>query len=269
MLAGMQPLPSSSAKPVRRRRMPTLPRCGCLPSFCTFFVSGIVLVPAAVFAIGAVFAAMLYAIECSDAKDIHGENMSTWTEEQLHLCSFYEWWLYIIGNLVGVSVADVDVTSGHVLSAVLDLLISVWSLTIAGLVIGLVGSLAWVSMLTTGADDALTNRFNHVMNLARATRELVGTNGGSIDFATFEALCREKGLSPSTERLRTIFSDADANESGTIDSTEVEQLIASIQGLHDSAPTTIEDLGVRMERLEAKMDRMVETMEKLVVPVRE
>ena len=50
------------------------------------------------------------------------------------MCSFYEWWLYIIGNLVGVSVADVDVASEHVVAAALDLLISVWSLTLAGMV---------------------------------------------------------------------------------------------------------------------------------------
>lgn len=228
-----------------------MPRCQCLPAFCTFFVAGIVLVPLAVFALGAIFAAMLYAIECSEAKNAFGEDTSTWTDEQLEMCSFYEWWLYIIGNLVGVSIADVDVSSSHVLAAVLDLLISVWSLTIAGLVIGLVGSLAWVSLITESADEALTNRFSKAMAFSRLARQLA-EGEGRLDFEAFEALCSEKDVTLSAEDLRAAFDKADVDKSGTIDASEVDALIASIPT--SSSKSSVEDLGARMASLEAKMD---------------
>ena len=122
----------------------------CCGKFMAFFVFGIIVVPVAVFTISAFFALILWGLECSEAVD----KSCTWEESDC-ICSYYQWWIYIVGNLVGVSITDVGPEAGHVLAELIDLLIAVWSLTVAGLVIGLVGSLAWVGMLTEGADGVM------------------------------------------------------------------------------------------------------------------
>ena len=107
----------------------------CCGKFMAFFVFGIIVVPVAVFTISAFFALILWGLECSEAVD----KSCTWEESDC-ICSYYQWWIYIVGNLVGVSITDVGPEAGHVLAELIDLLIAVWSLTVAGLVIGLVGS---------------------------------------------------------------------------------------------------------------------------------
>ena len=61
-----------------------------------------------------------------------------------------------MGNMVGVSITNVGPAAGHVVAELLDLLIAVWSITVAGLVIGFVSGFAWVSALTGGADKLLS-----------------------------------------------------------------------------------------------------------------
>ena len=63
----------------------------CPTRFCAFMLICLIMVPLAIFGIAALFAAPLYAVECEESK-------GTGTE----LCNFYQWFLYISSNLVGL-----------------------------------------------------------------------------------------------------------------------------------------------------------------------
>ena len=66
--------------------------------------------------------------------------------------------------------------------------------------------------------------------MTKAARKLVGRDS-EIDFDTFEGLFRGAGSlngQLSSESLRAAFDEADMDKSGTIDSAEVETLIASL-----------------------------------------
>ena len=38
------------------------------------------------------------------------------------MCSYYQWWIYIVGNLVGVGITNVGPAAGHVFAEIVDLL---------------------------------------------------------------------------------------------------------------------------------------------------
>lgn len=136
----------------------------CPTRFCAFMLICLIMVPLAIFGIAALFAAPLYAVECEESK-------GTGTE----LCNFYQWFLYISSNLVGlgnplnsglstpaplslllllllpplpltrhaltsIRAGDYTPASGHVFAELFDLLIAAWSMAFAGLVYGLVGA---------------------------------------------------------------------------------------------------------------------------------
>ena len=92
----------------------------CCSKFMVFVVFGVLFVPIMVFLLGAFFAAILLAIECAEAKAAP-ELMDVDL-----MCSYYDWWKYILGNLVGVSgLTNVGPASGHVFAEVVDLLVAV------------------------------------------------------------------------------------------------------------------------------------------------
>lgn len=252
---------AEALSPIKKRKnSPLPPSCS---AFCTFVVFGIIVVPICVFAISAFFALILWPIECAEARELYGEDN---VEAQAPgMCSFYEWWVYIVGNLVGVSVAEVEVSSSHVFAAVLDLLISVWSLTIAGLVIGLVGSLAWVNLLTESADSSLTGGFDKAFGFAAEARSAASATEG-MDFDAFVSLCRSKGIAADEERLRELFDASDTDKSGAIDAGEVEKLIEMVSQEEASGSKgggtgvdsgTAQMLGARMDAMDAKLDKIL------------
>jgi len=199
-------------------------RCpGCCAPFMTFFVFAIILIPLTVFAVAAFFAVLLWWIECDAYMlDVAADLASG---EGSDMCSFYEWWLYIVGNLVGVSVADVTVESNHAFSAILDLLISVWSLAVAGLVVGLLASLSWVTLIAEGADSSLTRGFQKafgnegvaVGGPAGATGSLEGSQAtGSLEWSQFLELCLKKEINLEVAHLRELYDHAHRDENGSI-----------------------------------------------------
>ena len=189
----------------------------------TFFVFAIILIPLAVFSVAAFFAALLWWIECEAYMlDVAADMASG---ESSKMCSYYEWWLYIIGNLVGVSVADVTVESKHPFSAVLDLLTSVWSLAVAGLVVGLLGSLSWVHLIAQSADSGITRVFEMAFGRkgvaaggpAGATGSLEGSQAtGSLEWSQFLELCLKKEINLEVAHLRELYDHAHRDEKGSI-----------------------------------------------------
>ena len=172
-----------------------------------------------------------------------------------------QWWVYIVGNLVGVSVAEIDgPMGGHKFAEVVDLLVSVWSLTIAGLVIGLVGSLAWVNVLTESADDRLTQHFSKAFQVGSAVRALAANGSGGLTFDDFLKLCREKSINTSEKSLRTVFDEADVDGSGSIDSEEVDKLLGKLEQLEapgGEAQDGVPELTARLNEMDAKLDRLL------------
>ena len=261
MVSLAQVAPADQAGRAKRRRYLGLPKC--CASFCAFFIFGIVFVPIATFLICALFALPLWAIECAEVTELYGAaNVDT---SAPGMCSYYEWWKYIIGNLVGVGdLTEVALVTGNVLVEIIDLLIATWSLTVAGLVIGLVGSLAWVSLLTETADEKVTGRMGKLLGF-EAAAEAAATQ--SLDFPAFTAMCNDQGLSLDDAKMRELFDAADEDGSGTIDTDEVKKLIASVKvvvakggGAKDASGSG----GAAVEELAARMDAMDKKLEKII-----
>ena len=237
-------------------------RTGCCAPFMTFFVFAMILIPLAVFAVSAFFAVILWEIECDAYKHYVAADMAS--GEDPNMCSFYEWWLYIVGNLVGVSVASVTVTSEHPLLAILDLLISVWSLAVAGLVVGLLGSLSWVHLIAEGADSSLTRGFELAFGCrgvaaggpAGATGSLEGSQAtGSLEGSQFL-----EEINLEVAHLRELYDHAHRDESGSINADEVERLLTKLHSKVEAfkaSTSGMQSLTARMDTLEAKIDMIV------------
>ena len=60
---------------------------------------------------------------------------------------------------------EITVASSHVFSEIVDVLVAVWSLTLAGLVIGVVGGLHVVNVIVNRSDAAFMNRFKRVFGV--------------------------------------------------------------------------------------------------------
>jgi hypothetical protein len=234
----------------------------------TFFVFAIILIPLAVFTVAAFFAVLLWWIECDAYMlDVAADLASG---EGSDMCSFYEWWLYIVGNLVGVSVADVTVESNHAFSAILDLLISVWSLAVAGLVVGLLASLSWVTLIAEGADSSLTRGFQKAFGNegvaaggpAGATGSLEGSQAtGSLEWSQFLELCLKKEINLEVAHLRELYDHAhrERDENGSINADEVERLLTKLHSkveAFNASTSGMQSLTSRMDTLEAKMDTL-------------
>ena len=209
---------AAGASRSRSGRAQAQPRTGCCAPFMTFFVFAMILIPLAVFAVSSFFAVILWEIECEAYKHYVAADMAS--GEDPNMCSFYEWWLYIVGNLVGVSVASVTVTSEHPLLAVLDLLISVWSLAVAGLVVGLLGSLSWVHLIAHSADSGITRVFEMAFGRkgvaaggpAGATGSLEGSQAtGSLEGSQFL-----EEINLEVAHLRELYDHAHRDEKGSI-----------------------------------------------------
>ena len=224
----------------------------------TFFVFAMILIPLAVFAVSSFFAVILWEIECDAYKHYVAADMAS--GEDPNMCSYYEWWLYIVGNLVGVSVASVTVTSEHPLLAVLDLLISVWSLAVAGLVVGLLGSLSWVHLIAQSADSGITRSFE--MAFGRKGVAAGGPAGatGSLEWSQFLELCLKKEINLEVAHLRELYDHAHRDENGSINADEVERLLTKLHSkveAFNASTSGMQSLTSRMDTLEAKIDMII------------
>ena len=227
----------------------------------TFFVFAMILIPIAVFTVSSFFAGLLWEIECDAYKHYVAADMAS--GEDPNMCSYYEWWLYIVGNLVGVSVASVTVTSEHPLLAVLDLLISVWSLAVAGLVVGLLGSLSWVHLIAQSADSGITRVFEMAFGRkgvaaggpAGATGSLEGSQAtGSLEGSQFL-----EEINLEVAHLRELYDHAHRDENGSINADEVERLLTKLHSkveAFNASTSGMQSLTSRMDTLEAKMDTL-------------
>lgn len=229
----------------------------------TFAVTTFLAVPACIFGISAIFASILWAVECSKAKDEFGDEYEA---QAPGICDFYEWWKYIVGNLVGLGnpITDVSPISGHVGSEILDLLVSVWSLTAGAFVIGYIATLTWVTMAANSADAYMSKRFERLFTLRADARRLAADVSG-LSLEEFITLCTEKNLSMSSARIREVFEECDVNGNGVITAEEVEPLLKRLQEEEemDEEPALekkVDGLNTRVQNIDSKLDALMEML---------
>ena len=200
-----------------------------------------------------VLCAILWEIEC-DAY-MHYVAADIASGEDPNMCSYYEWWLYIVGNLVGVSVANVTVNSDHPLLAILDLLISVWSLAVAGLVVGLLGSLSWVHLIAQSADSRITGGFEMAFGCRGV---VVGWPAGATGSLEGSQFLEEINL--EVAHLRELYDHAHRDKNGSVNADEVERLLTKLHSkvkAFDASTSGMQSLTARMDTLEAKIDMII------------
>ena len=216
---------------------------GCL----TFLFIGAILVPMVLFLMALLMGLMLMAIECDEAKRRHAGNAQLFyngTEavdidgiDVDAMCSVYEWFKYVLGNMVALATPLTVVTpsSGHVLGEMLDLLIAAWSVTMAGVFYGIIGALAFTSVMVEATEGSLMRTWQRLL-MKGAMGELVKHESG-MDFAEFLSVAPSNY---SEKQLRELFERADRDGSGAIDRTEVNALLASLE------ETPVETMPVRL-----------------------
>ena len=110
--------------------------CGHLTgAWISFLFLTLVLVPTIVFLLAMLFASFLWRIECDAAGGSGAQSGCDPTQSATGCpCLYYQWVLYIIGNLVGLGTPLTNNTpsSRHALAELVDLLVSMWSISLAG-----------------------------------------------------------------------------------------------------------------------------------------
>lgn len=167
---------------------------------CSFLVIALFLVPVFIFLVALIFALPLYAVEC---------------EDDPNLCSYYEWFKYICGNLVGLgtplSADEYTPASGHVVAELFDLLIAAWSMALAGLIYGLVGALGFVTLATELMDQSLASRIKRFILEKRTRRRIMSLAADSSEMSIDEFLAACSKLAGSSNisenDLRAMFAE--------------------------------------------------------------
>ena len=197
----------------------------------TFTMFAIVLVPVLVFVLAAVFALPLWGLECQQQATL---GLTPPAGPENDACSYYEWWKYVMGNLVGLAtpLTNVAPVSGHVVAEIVDLLLSVWSLSLAGLVVGSIAQLTFVALGVESVDNSVQKRMRALVEtLALDVKQ--AAQAGRLDLASFQALVWGSNVpaiaSMPEERIAALFSDADADSNGTIDKQEATGLVRKLR----------------------------------------
>jgi hypothetical protein len=216
---------------------------------CSFALIAIVLMPLGVFALSALLSLPLWGLECNDAYEsatkalssnsTSGEgggeptinpallnaypfDLSTGDSVTLEvMCSYYEWFLYVNGNLIGIQLTLVAPIAGHGALLLLDLLISTWSLSLAGIAIGLVGGLSAV----TAVVDTVNEKAD-VVGISKNKQMLKDLeNGVVLDLERFIKDLRKSGTGDgkSDAELKEIFDQMDADGDGTLTREEIDK----------------------------------------------
>lgn len=172
-----------------------------------------------------------------------------------------------MGNLVGVGgLTNVGPVSGDTLAEITDLTVAVWSLTITGLVIGLVGALGFVSMVGESVDKSGERRFGRMLNLDAEARKLAGMG---VDYDAFMELCKAKGHEDmSDESKRQVFDECDTDGNGKLDVKEIDVVLQKLKAHETTAKeaaaakrdSTLKELNARQQGMDDKLDQIVQTM---------
>lgn len=239
-------------------------RVWCGPEFCAFITIALFVVPVIVFLFAMVFALPLWAIECSQLGDEcrsttdqpgagaahgHGRGLS---EAELaacgisrHACHYWEWFLYIASNLLGLAtpLTNVSPDSGHIFAEIIDLIIAVWSLSIAGAAIGVVSALTFTATSVAGLETALSRRF------ARKRLEAAADESGKLDLPRMREILVQSGFDLTDTQAELVFKAADEDGSHYLDRAEVRKISAILEagGLRRSSTDDTHAISISKE----------------------
>ena len=189
---------------------------GPAASFC---LSVFFLIPVAVMAVAFVFGSALAAVEGWDV---------------------YEGFLYVIGNLVGLGTPLTDVTvtdtcHGHgenethtdeaschnVFGELFDLVVALWSLSIAAAIIGLVGAMSFTTGLVQRVEGMVRQR--SLRAAARLASRKLGDE--TLTLEGFQRAVARLMLPVAPAMVRRAFIEVDKDGNGQLEGGEVAQMI--------------------------------------------
>ena len=198
--------------------------------FLTFILIAMIFVPVILFTVAAFFGALLLVIECDESGGvISGGDADASAADDM--CSFYEWFKYVFGNLVALAtpLTNVSPESGNRVAEILDLLIGAWSMTIAGVIYGFIGALTFTTAVVHTTDDAIMRRWARL--LRRRTEKVMddlAADASGMDFEEFKSAADTLPIEISLQRLRELFDSHDIDGSGSIDQMEAQGLLNQI-----------------------------------------
>jgi len=141
----VSPEVTSTRSQQTKRRIPCRRSCRCtsrsvVGPCLSFTLFTFVFVPVVLFAVSAFFGIFLWRVECDEAESDARRMLKagTITVDLDGACDYYQWFLYILGNLValGTPLTNVTPIAGNWFGEVLDLLISAWSISLSATAFG-------------------------------------------------------------------------------------------------------------------------------------
>lgn len=173
--------------------------------FTVFGVVVIFIVPGVVLLLSCLFAAMLSGVE-------------GW--------SFHDAFMYVTSGICGLSNPLTDVSPDTHGGKVFDIIISIWSLSLSGAVIGAVGAFALVDAVIKTAEGRKVDLAEDAADLQAAM-----ASGDRLTFQTFlEAINRGESQWPEPI-ARSVFEALDVDSSGDLDRTEGDRLVSILNAL--------------------------------------
>jgi len=142
----------------------------------------------------------------------------------------WTWWdgfLYVTSNLVGLGnpLTEVEVAE-EIGPQLFDLLIAVWSLSISGTAIGIIGALSFNQFAVHGIEGRI-NR----LQLKRATKQMrdMAAAADGMDLVEFQKAVVDAKLNVTPAEVEELFLEYDKDGSSNIDATEAERLIEELK----------------------------------------
>jgi hypothetical protein len=150
----------------------------------------------------------------------------------------------------------------------LQVLVAVWSLSIAGTCIGIIGALSFTSVGTGAFEGCL----HGCMQRRRQSRALAQAAAGGMDLQEFKKVVRDTQPGLADAEVEALFRRCDADDSGALDETETRVLLATldaagrvgratgaVQPFDGSADlrSELEEMRRSVQALHEKVDRLV------------
>ena len=251
-----RPAPASSHGSVEAMR----PR-----SFSTWLTVALIGLPIAVFGLSSVFAGMLWAVECYGADSGTAADNG---EEMVDPCSWYQWLLFVIGNLVGLGnpLTDVGPRSGNTLSEGLCLLVSLWSLALTGCVIGLVGGLAFISNIMGGVDgssEKVRGALRRQQTVTKVLRQAELHYGGRVTVESLQQLMLSMQARLAEEDVKALFELWDTDSTGVLDQKKFRTGLTKFLREEEARASEEMQLCDRLKKVEANQAAMLASVKRV------
>ena len=218
-----RPPPPPQRPSIRKRCLGRALRCcGSHTGACASFICfTFVFVPALLFGVSLFMAIIMWRVECDEDPEVPGA------------CSYYNWFLYLLGNLVGLGtpLTDISPSSGSYSAEIIDLLISTWSLSIAGTLYGVIGGLYMIETARSYTDRTFINaRF---FAIAENQIEDLTNDASGMDIDEFRKVAVEALPNLDDDALVEAFHEADKSGNGTLDHEEGQALLKHLHQQSD------------------------------------